>query len=177
MCGAQGCIELWNGHMMNNSTPHVDILEMSRDWWNPRVPTPSPSNFNWVYPLFYSPFPMSFINLLFLYLSNNCGMLHYISGDQFKIQVVIRRPNGVGQQLGIERSQRLESYLQSIPRIQIVACLTPYSAKGLIKAAIRSENPMIFFFSMFCFTISRRGFQMKSMCYHLRKPRRDSQPK
>ncbi|KAL0666837.1 hypothetical protein Bca4012_029541 [Brassica carinata] len=61
---------------------------------------------------------------------------------QFTIPVVIRGPGGVGRQLGAEHSQRLESYFQSI---QMVACSTPYNAKGLMKAAIRSENPVILF--------------------------------
>ncbi|CDY26291.1 BnaA09g26420D [Brassica napus] len=51
----------------------------------------------------------------------------------------------MGRQLGAEHSQRLESYFQSIPGIQMVACSTPYNAKGLMKAAIRSENPVILF--------------------------------
>ncbi|MFS8021041.1 putative pyruvate dehydrogenase (acetyl-transferring) [Helianthus anomalus] len=83
---------------------------------------------------------MGFLLLAFNQISNNCGMLHYTSGGQFKIPVVIQGPGGVGQQLGAEHSQRLESYFQSIPGIQMVACSTPYNAKGLMKAAIRSDN-------------------------------------
>ncbi|KAK4399366.1 Pyruvate dehydrogenase E1 component subunit beta-3, chloroplastic [Sesamum angolense] len=82
---------------------------------------------------------MGFLLLAFNQISNNCGMLHYTSGGQFKIPVVIRGPGGVGRQLGAEHSQRLESYFQSIPGIQMVACSTPYNAKGLMKAAIRRE--------------------------------------
>ncbi|CAN6348531.1 unnamed protein product [Urochloa humidicola] len=67
------------------------------------------------------------------------------TGGQFKIPVVIRGPGGVGRQLGAEHSQRLESYFQSIPGLQMVACSTPYNAKGLMKAAIRSENPVVLF--------------------------------
>ncbi len=59
--------------------------------------------------------------------------------------MVIRGPGGVGRQLGAEHSQRLESYFQSVPGLQMVACSTPYNAKGLMKAAIRSENPVILF--------------------------------
>ncbi|KAM0016992.1 putative pyruvate dehydrogenase (acetyl-transferring) [Helianthus debilis subsp. tardiflorus] len=86
---------------------------------------------------------MGFLLLAFNQISNNCGMLHYTSGGQFKIPVVIRGPGGVGRQLGAEHSQRLESYFQSIPGIQMVACSTPYNAKGLMKAAIRSDNPYV----------------------------------
>nr|KJB68314.1 hypothetical protein B456_010G238200 [Gossypium raimondii] len=82
---------------------------------------------------------MGFLLLAFNQISNNCGMLHYTSGGQFTIPIVIRGPGGVGRQLGAEHSQRLESYFQSIPGIQMVACSTPYNAKGLMKAAIRTE--------------------------------------
>ncbi|KAH7432607.1 hypothetical protein KP509_07G030600 [Ceratopteris richardii] len=86
---------------------------------------------------------MGFLLLAYNQISNNCGMLHYTSGGQFTIPVVIRGPGGVGRQLGAEHSQRLESYFQSVPGLQMVACSTPYNAKGLMKAAIRSENPVI----------------------------------
>ncbi|KAG2622191.1 hypothetical protein PVAP13_3NG277500 [Panicum virgatum] len=88
---------------------------------------------------------MGFLLLAYNQISNNCGMLHYTSGGQFKIPIVIRGPGGVGRQLGAEHSQRLESYFQSIPGLQMVACSTPYNAKGLMKAAIRSENPVVLF--------------------------------
>jgi len=51
----------------------------------------------------------------------------------------------VGRQLGAEHSQRLESYFQSIPGVQLVACSTVANAKALLKSAIRSDNPIIFF--------------------------------
>lgn len=88
---------------------------------------------------------MGFLLLAFNQIANNAGMLHYTSGGNFTIPIVIRGPGGVGRQLGAEHSQRLESYFQSIPGLQIVACSTCYNAKGLIKAAIRSENPIILF--------------------------------
>ena len=58
---------------------------------------------------------------------------------------MIRGPGGVGRQLGAEHSQRLESYFQSIPGVQLVACSTVSNAKALLKSAIRSDNPIIFF--------------------------------
>ncbi|KAL8510835.1 hypothetical protein ACS0TY_017592 [Phlomoides rotata] len=60
---------------------------------------------------------MGFLLLALNQISNNCGMLHYTSGGQFKIPIVIRGPGGVGRQLRAEHSQRLESYFQSIPGI------------------------------------------------------------
>ena len=88
---------------------------------------------------------MGFLLLAFNQISNNCGMLHYTSGGQYKVPVVIRGPGGVGRQLGAEHSQRLESYFQSIPGVQLVACSTARNSKALLKAAIRSDNPVIFF--------------------------------
>lgn len=88
---------------------------------------------------------MSFLLLAFNQISNNAGMLRYTSGGNFKIPIVIRGPGGVGRQLGAEHSQRLEAYFQAIPGLKIVACSTPYNAKGLLKSAIRDNNPVIFF--------------------------------
>ncbi len=88
---------------------------------------------------------MSFLLLAFNQISNNAGMLRYTSGGNFTIPVVIRGPGGVGRQLGAEHSQRLEAYFQAIPGLKIVACSTPYNAKGLLKSAIRDNNPVIFF--------------------------------
>lgn len=88
---------------------------------------------------------MSFLLLAFNQIANNAGMLRYTSGGNFKIPMVIRGPGGVGRQLGAEHSQRLEAYFQAIPGLKIVACSTPYNAKGLLKSAIRDNNPVIFF--------------------------------
>ncbi len=88
---------------------------------------------------------MSFLLLAFNQISNNAGMLRYTSGGNFRIPLVIRGPGGVGKQLGAEHSQRLEAYFQAIPGLKIVACSTPYNAKGLLKSAIRDPNPVIFF--------------------------------
>nr|QUE29462.1 OdpB [Erythrotrichia longistipitata] len=88
---------------------------------------------------------MSFLLLAFNQISNNAGMMRYTSGGNFNIPIVIRGPGGVGKQLGAEHSQRLEAYFQAIPGLKIVACSTPYNAKGLLKSAIRDNNPVIFF--------------------------------
>lgn len=88
---------------------------------------------------------MGFLLLAFNQIANNAGMLRYTSGGNFKIPMVIRGPGGVGRQLGAEHSQRLEAYFQAVPGLKIVACSTPYNAKGLLKAAIRNDNPVLFF--------------------------------
>ncbi|BAZ68667.1 MAG: alpha-ketoacid dehydrogenase subunit beta [Pelatocladus maniniholoensis HA4357-MV3] len=88
---------------------------------------------------------MGFLLLAFNQIANNAGMLRYTSGGNYKIPMVIRGPGGVGRQLGAEHSQRLEAYFQAVPGLKIVACSTPYNAKGLLKSAIRDENPVLFF--------------------------------
>jgi pyruvate dehydrogenase E1 component beta subunit len=88
---------------------------------------------------------MGFLLLAFNQIANNAGMLRYTSGGNFKIPLVIRGPGGVGRQLGAEHSQRLEAYFQAVPGLKIVACSTAYNAKGLLKSAIRDDNPVLFF--------------------------------
>ncbi|MEM8805614.1 MAG: alpha-ketoacid dehydrogenase subunit beta [Cyanobacteria bacterium P01_G01_bin.38] len=88
---------------------------------------------------------MGFLLLAFNQIANNAGMLRYTSGGNFEIPMVIRGPGGVGRQLGAEHSQRLEAYFQAVPGLKIVACSTPYNAKGLLKSAIRDRNPVLFF--------------------------------
>lgn len=88
---------------------------------------------------------MGFLLLAFNQISNNAGMLRYTSGGNFTIPMVIRGPGGVGRQLGAEHSQRLEAYFHAVPGLKIVACSTPYNAKGLLKSAIRDQNPVLFF--------------------------------
>ncbi|MGJ5674330.1 MAG: alpha-ketoacid dehydrogenase subunit beta [Nostochopsis sp.] len=88
---------------------------------------------------------MGFLLLAFNQIANNAGMLRYTSGGNYKIPMVIRGPGGVGRQLGAEHSQRLEAYFQAVPGLKIVACSTPYNAKGLLKSAIRDDNPVLFF--------------------------------
>ncbi len=88
---------------------------------------------------------MGFLLLAFNQIANNAGMLRYTSGGNFKIPMVIRGPGGVGRQLGAEHSQRLEAYFHAVPGLKIVACSTARNAKGLLKAAIRDDNPVLFF--------------------------------
>lgn len=87
---------------------------------------------------------LSFLILAFNQISNNACMMRYMCDGQFNIPIVIRGPGGIGKQLGPEHSQRIESYLMSIPGIKIVSCSTPFNARGLLKSAIRDNNPILF---------------------------------
>ena len=74
-----------------------------------------------------------------------------------QVPIVIRGPGGVGRQLGAEHSQRLESYFQSIPGVQLVACSTVANSKALLKSAIRSDNPIIFFEHVLLYNVKGRS--------------------
>ena len=88
---------------------------------------------------------MGFLLLAFSQIANNGGMLRYTSGGQFTVPMVVRGPGGVGKNLGAEHSQRLEAYFYAVPGLKIVAPSTPKDAKGLLKAAIRDNNTVLFF--------------------------------
>lgn len=75
---------------------------------------------------------------------NHASKLRYMSGGQLKIPMVIRAPQGAGMQLGAQHSQNLESWFMHVPGLKVVAAGTPYDAKGLLKSAIRDDNPVIF---------------------------------
>ncbi|MCP4402907.1 MAG: pyruvate dehydrogenase complex E1 component subunit beta [bacterium] len=75
---------------------------------------------------------------------NNAAKMLYMSGGQLNIPMVIRGPNGPAEYLASQHSQALQSYFAHIPGLKVVAPSTPYDAKGLLKAAIRDDNPVIF---------------------------------
>lgn len=75
---------------------------------------------------------------------NHAAKWRYMSGGQFKVPVVIRMPGGGGLGLGAQHSQSLESFFTHVPGLKVVAPSTPKDAKGLLKAAIRDDDPVIF---------------------------------
>jgi len=77
-------------------------------------------------------------------LINNAVKYRSMSGGQFKCPLVIRGPNGPAEFLGGQHSQSFASYFVHVPGFKVVAPSTPYDAKGLLKAAIRDDNPVIF---------------------------------
>jgi pyruvate dehydrogenase E1 component beta subunit len=74
---------------------------------------------------------------------NAAAKMLYMSGGQFKMPIVFRGPNGAALQLSAQHSQAWESWLAHIPGLKVVAPGTPYDAKGLLKSAIRDDNPVI----------------------------------
>ncbi len=75
---------------------------------------------------------------------NSAAKTLYMSGGQYNCPIVFRGPNGAALQLGAQHSQAFESWLAHIPGIKVVTPGTPYDAKGLLKAAIRDDNPVCF---------------------------------
>ncbi len=76
---------------------------------------------------------------------NNAAKLRYMSGGQVRMPLVVRAPGGAGLGMAAQHSQSLEPLLTGIPGLVVVAPGTPADAKGLLKAAIRSNNPVLFF--------------------------------
>ena len=74
---------------------------------------------------------------------NAAAKLLYMSGGQFRVPIVFRGPNGAALQLSAQHSQSWESWLAHIPGLKVVTPGTPYDAKGLLKSAIRDDNPVI----------------------------------
>ncbi len=75
---------------------------------------------------------------------NHAAKIRYMSGGQFAIPMVLRMPEGSGMQLGAQHSQHLEAWFAHVPGLKVVGPSTPYDAKGLLKSAIRDENPVVF---------------------------------
>ena len=75
---------------------------------------------------------------------NNAANVRYMSGGQYKVPVVFRGGNGIAHQLGATHSHRVESIYARIPGLITLCPATPYEAKGLLKAAIRCDDPVCF---------------------------------
>jgi pyruvate dehydrogenase E1 component beta subunit len=75
---------------------------------------------------------------------NNAAKMRYMSGGQFRVPVVFRGPNGPAEYLAAQHSQAFQSVYAHVPGLKVVAPSTPYDAKGLLKTAIRDDNPVLF---------------------------------
>jgi pyruvate/2-oxoglutarate/acetoin dehydrogenase E1 component len=75
---------------------------------------------------------------------NNAVKIRYMSNGQFKIPIVIRGPGGPSRQLGAQHSQSLESLFAHVAGLTVIVPATGKDAKGLLKSAIRQDNPVVF---------------------------------
>lgn len=78
------------------------------------------------------------------HIVNEAPKMHYMFGGQFKVPMVIRAPGGGGRQLGATHSQTPDAVFAHFPGLKVVAPGTPEDHKGLLKAAIRSDDPVLF---------------------------------
>ncbi len=76
---------------------------------------------------------------------NHAAAMHYMSGGQFKVPIVFRGPNGSAYQVSSQHSHALEAMYANFPGLKVVMPSTPADAKGLLKSAIRDDNPVLFF--------------------------------
>ena len=87
---------------------------------------------------------MDFITIAMDQIVNQVAKIRYMSGGQAKVPLVIRTPGGAGRSAAAQHSQSLESLLMHIPGLFVVMPSTPCDAKGLLKSAIRDDNPVVF---------------------------------
>ncbi|MEE9385715.1 MAG: pyruvate dehydrogenase complex E1 component subunit beta [Nannocystaceae bacterium] len=87
----------------------------------------------------------NFSAVAFDQIINNAAKIHHMTGGQFKVPIVFRGPNAAAHMLGSTHSQAFDAIYGGIPGLKVVSVATPYDAKGLLKSAIRDENPVVFF--------------------------------
>ena len=82
---------------------------------------------------------------------NQAAKIHYMFGGQLKVPLVIRAPFGIGRSMAAHHSQSLEALFMHIPGLKIAVPSTAYDAKGLLKTAIRDDDPVMFFEHKICY--------------------------
>ena len=87
---------------------------------------------------------IDFITLAMDQLINHAAKLHYMSGGQLRIPLTVRVQCGVSGAMGAHHSQSLEAWLCHVPGLKVIMPATPADAKGLLKSAIRDDNPVVF---------------------------------
>jgi pyruvate/2-oxoglutarate/acetoin dehydrogenase E1 component len=86
-----------------------------------------------------------FLTLIMDQLANQAAKVHYMSGGAWKVPMVLRTTLGASRRSAAQHSQSLQAWLSHVPGLKVVLPSTPYDAKGLLKTAIRDDNPVIFF--------------------------------
>jgi pyruvate dehydrogenase E1 component beta subunit len=86
-----------------------------------------------------------FITLTMDQLVNQAAKIHYMSGGKLKVPLVLRTTLGATRRSAAQHSQSLHAWVSHIPGLKVVLPATPYDAKGLLKSAIRDDNPVVFF--------------------------------
>ena len=86
-----------------------------------------------------------FLTLVMDQLVNQAAKVHYMSGGAWKVPMVLRTTLGASRRSAAQHSQSLQAWLSHVPGLKVVLPSTPHDAKGLMKTAIRDDNPVIFF--------------------------------
>jgi pyruvate dehydrogenase E1 component beta subunit len=86
-----------------------------------------------------------FLTLTMDQIVNQAAKVHYMSGGEWKVPMVVRTTLGATRRSAAQHSQSLHAWFSHIPGLKVVLPATPYDAKGLLKTAIRDHNPVVFF--------------------------------
>lgn len=86
-----------------------------------------------------------FLTLVMDQLVNQAAKVHYMSGGAWKVPMVLRTTLGASRRSAAQHSQSLQAWLSHVPGLKVALPSTPQDAKGLMKTAIRDDNPVIFF--------------------------------
>ena len=86
-----------------------------------------------------------FLTLTMDQMVNQAAKVHYMSGGTWKVPMVLRTTLGATRRSAAQHSQSLHAWLSHVPGLKVVMPSTPYDAKGLLKSAIRDDNPVVFF--------------------------------
>src|SRR5271154_5848110 len=86
-----------------------------------------------------------FLTLTMDQMVNQAAKVHYMSGGSWKVPMVLRTTLGATRRSAAQHSQSLHAWLSHVPGLKVAMPSTPYDAKGLLKTAIRDENPVVFF--------------------------------
>ncbi|OPY82885.1 MAG: 2-oxoisovalerate dehydrogenase subunit beta [Smithella sp. PtaU1.Bin162] len=87
---------------------------------------------------------MDFVTCCMDSIVNQIAKMRYMFGNQYTLPIVIRMPEGGGLNAGPQHSQCLEAWFAHVPGLKVVMAANPYDVKGLLKSAIRDDNPVIF---------------------------------
>src|SRR6202035_2170132 len=86
-----------------------------------------------------------FLTLIMDQVVNQAAKVHYMSGGKWKVPMVLRTTMGATRRSAAQHSQSLHAWVSHVPGLKVVLPSTPYDAKGLLKTAIRDDNPVVFF--------------------------------
>ena len=86
-----------------------------------------------------------FLGIVMDQIANQAAKVHYMSGGKLKVPMVVRTTLGATRRSAAQHSQSLHAWVSHIPGLKVVLPSTPYDAKGLLKTALRDDNPVVFF--------------------------------